>query len=245
MKKRGTLYFKKHLSQGGNVDDRKLYDLLVSRGIPLPEWWIVWAYKEHVKLWNKDTDWFLNFYLNYPDSTDPESLPERLKKYFEEYKALSEFSVIAIQVLSDRSNRDRSIIIRRSYGESSNRIGETFHLSGSSILGLTSRFLSKVSGGYRRMQYESDLLKSMEPIRDPLDIGIEELALTDRPYNALHRFLEEPQTIGTVLKRCDFHITDVKDMVKRLDVKYLGVGSGEILSQALRDFCNKHDISYK
>lgn len=234
--RKGVLYLREYLSTGGEVDEQKLYKLLVERGVSLPEWWIFGLYK-NIESVVRSRKWsFLEFYV---------------RGSSEELRDIRLYGDAAKSVLGKASRYDRYVVIRRCTGETLESIAKYYGVTKEPIRQRLKKNYRRILYIYNRM-LEGDFTDTTSKVsnKDPLSVGIRDLNLSVRAYNCLVRSLPSrgSSTIGEFLNTCDYHISDATELLSILKNRVnrgLGAVTAGEISRTLVDYCNKNNIPYK
>lgn len=219
---KNILYLRHYLAlYEDGVSGKQIYDLLVSKGMSLPEWWMVNLYAE---VMGPNKYGFVNVYKRQNNS---------------ELEDLRKFSVTVTPIISSFTDRVIDILKRYCIDESIRSICNSYGVTYSAIDQTLCKALYRIRFRLRYIEKANN---------DPLDMDIRGLHMSTRLLNHLAR--AGLWSIRSLLEACDYYITD-PDMIiahlkeKNLRISKFGRVSAVELSTFLIDYCKEHSISYK
>lgn len=218
---KNILYLRHYLSLNGEVSGKQIYDLLVSKGMVLPEWWMVNLYAE---VMGPDNHSFVSIYKRQDNS---------------ELEALRNFFVAVMPIISSFTDKVLDVLKRYCSGESIRSVSNSYSVTYGAIDQTVNKALS-------RIRFRLCFIEKANS--DPLDLDIRGLHVSIRLSNTLAR--AGLCSIRSILEACDYHISDPDMIIVRLKEKNLriskfGKALAVELSTLLIGYCKEHNISYK
>lgn len=219
---KNILYLRHYLAlYEDGVSGKQIYDLLVSKGMSLPEWWMVNLYAE---VMGPNKYGFVNVYKRQNNS---------------ELEDLRKFSVTVTPIISSFTDRVIDILKRYCIGESIRSICNSYGVTYSAIDQTVNKALS-------RIRFRLCFIEKAN--NNPLDLDIRGLHVSIRLSNTLAR--AGLCSIRSILEACDYYISDPDMIIVRLKEKNLriskfGKALAVELSTLLTGYCKEHNISYK
>lgn len=218
---KNILYLRHYLALNGEVSGKQIYDLLVSKGMVLPEWWMVNLYSE---VMGPDSHSFVNIYKRQDNN---------------ELEALRKFFVAVMPIISSFTDKVLDVLKRYCSGESIRSISNSYSVTYGAIDQTVNKALS-------RIRFRLCFIEKAN--NDPLDLDIRGLHVSIRLSNTLAR--AGLCSIRSILEACDYYISDPDMIIVRLKEKNpriskFGRALAVELSTLLIGYCKEHNISYK
>lgn len=237
----GILYASQCLKSGVEITGKQIYELLVSRGMNLPKWWVVALYE--------DIGGRYNSFVYDDDGRTCKFLNMYLRQNKEDIARLREFGEYIESYVSRIPEKNRDVLVRYYSGEGLASITKSYGVTKQSVVGLLHRCMRGINRDIPRFADESKVVGQNE---NPLELQVISFFMpyTVRGANALYR--AGYRTVGEVLEKCEYQVSDAVHLYEVLTcsgtdtrLRQFGRSSARDVSRALVDFCNKYHINYK